>query len=145
MGEDLVRDLVRFEMQVVWPGILLFEARLPSSPINARHEVASYLEAIQSAANAGGRYYVMVEPTRSIAHGPFVRLTLAKAGDTLFNDDVYDQQELEVSNGRLGYLNAKYGYLGMLETFDDFSTGQVRYAQILEEVKAHKKLSQAES
>ncbi len=114
-------------------------------PVDAKYERAGYLEGIAAALAAGGRYYVMMEPSRNKAHGPFVRLNLAKAGDSVFRDTVFDHQEIEVSEGGLGYLNSKYGYLGKFETFDDLSAAQARYAEFLNEATAYRKSTRAES
>ncbi len=127
-----------------WCGrALSFGHNCSAAPVDQRHEAADYLAGVHAAINARGRHYVMVEPTRDMAHGPFVRLTLAKAGDTLLTDRVLDRREIEVSEGGLGHLNSKYGYLGVFETFDDLPTARARYSEFFKEVMAYAKLSLA--
>ena len=88
---------------------------------DVKHEQEDYVRGVTTALSASGPYYVMMEPTRNCA-GPFVRLILAKASNTLVNDHIIDRQEIKITEGGWGHLNSRYGNLGRLESFDDLST-----------------------
>jgi hypothetical protein len=74
-----------------------------------------------------------------------VRLNLAKAAEKGFNDTIFDHKEIEVSDGGLGYLNSKYGYLWKLETLDDLSAAQVRYNGFVREAMAYRRMARGGS
>ena len=105
-------------------------------PPDIKHELTDYAGGVTSAAGASGLYYVMMEPTRNFA-GPFVRLILAKAGETLVNDQIIDRQEIKISEGGWGHLNSKYGDLGRLEYFDDPDEAQARHSMYLKQVTVY--------
>ena len=78
----------------------------------------------------------MMEPTRNFA-GPFVRLILAKAGNTLVNDYIIDRQEIKITEGGWGHLNSRYGDLGRLESFDDLAEARARHSIYLKEAMTY--------
>jgi hypothetical protein len=104
----------------------------PGMPVDVKNDLGDYVTGMAAAAGASGRYYVMMEPVFSFA-GPFVRLTLAKAAETDFNDTIFDRREIEISEGGFRHLNSKYGNMGRFETFDELSVAQAKHSAYLEE------------
>ena len=101
-------------------------------PVDVKNDLGDYVTGMAAAAGASGRYYVMMEPVFSFTR-PFVRLTLAKAAETNFNDTIFDRREIEISEGGFRHLNSKYGDMGRFETFDELSVAQSKYSAYLEE------------
>ncbi len=101
-------------------------------PPDVKHEQEDYVRGVTTALSTSGPYYVMMEPTRNFT-GPFVRLILAKAGNTLVNDHIIDRQEINISEGGWAYLNSRYGNLGRLEPFDDLDQARARHSMYLKE------------
>ena len=109
-------------------------------PVDRKSEAESYLGNMATAAGAGGQFYVMMEPTWNFA-GPFVRLILAKASETSFNDTIFDRREIEISKGGWAHLNSKYGDLGKFETFDGLPAAEAKYSEFMKEAIAYARQS----
>ena len=105
-------------------------------PPDVKHDQEDCVRGVTTALSTSGRYYVMMEPTRNFV-GPFVRLILAKAGNTLVNDHIIDRQEIKITEGGWGHLNSRYGNLGRLESFDDLGEAQARHSIYLKEAMTY--------